>query len=97
MSHYLTQAAGKFTKYNMKCLLTTPMLRISRPIGTENIYLQNLKKIFLFPPVVSILWFLCCQLLLGLVRVWQNSTVRKGRGSRQVFIKDFANYTLSFL
>lgn len=51
-SHSLNQAAGKFTKYKMKCLLTSPMLRISRSMDIENAYLQNLKEILLFSLVI---------------------------------------------
>lgn len=83
----------------MKCVLTTRTLRIiSRSMGIENIYLQNLNKIFLFSAVVAILLFLCCHLLLGFVCVWQNGTLGQGTGSRHMFLlKIFANDTSSFL
>lgn len=83
----------------MKCLLTTRTLRIiSRSRGIENIYLQNLNKIFLFSAVVAIVLFLCCHLLLGFVCVWQNDTLGQGTGSRHMFLlKIFTNYTSSFL
>lgn len=61
-------------------------------MGIENIYLKNLKKIFLFSPTVAILLFLCCPLSLGFVCVWQNCTLRQNIGSRHVFIKDFCKF-----
>lgn len=65
-------------------------------MSTENIYLHNLKKIFLLSPAVGILLFLCCHLLLRFVCVWQNGSLRQGIGRRHVFLLNFCKLHLVF-
>lgn len=65
-------------------------------MDTENIYVQNFRKILLFSPVISNIVVSLLSFIVSGVCVWQDSTHWQGIGKRHVFNKDFCKLHLAF-